>query len=184
MINRPPNRKPSKKTLLLVGLAVILVCGGAASAYAIKKSRNSVTPMATGDENEINYGPPTDEEKKAGDDQKDKNIAEEEKRNQPTTGLKNVAVFVTDADQYEDVVEVRSFIPDHYEDGDCTITFTKGSDVVSKTTSAYRDASTTICTNPLFERSEFSSAGNWSLVVTYKAAGATGKSEAKDVKIQ
>lgn len=132
----------------------------------------------------INYNPPTEEEKQAGDKQKDQTLKEEDERNDPENLNKYTAsVIITDAGQYEDIIEVRAFIPDYYQDGSCIITFTQGEQTVTKETPAYRDASTTICTNPLFERSEFPNGGDWQVRVTYKSTGAEGISNPTIVNI-
>lgn len=91
------------------------------------------------------------------------------------TSKKNVRVIITDANQYDNLVEVRSFIPDYYENGTCTITFTQDSQTVSKTTlltKIYPLLSVLI----LFSRSEFPTAGTWNVTVTYETANAKGVS--------
>lgn len=101
-----------------------------------------------------------------------------------STTASNTTVIITDAAQYDDTIEVRSYIPDHYEDGTCTITFTQDSKVVTKQTPAYRDATTTICTNPLIKRSEFPSPGTWIVKITYESSGASGESKAQNISIR
>lgn len=132
----------------------------------------------------INLGPPTAEEKKAGDTQKEETTKAEERRNQSENQNKQTAnVIITDAGLYDATVEVRAFIPDHYQDGTCTITFLKDGTKVEKSTPAYRDASTTVCTNPLFPRSEFKQSGEWRVTVTYTSEGAYGVSQQQSVTI-
>ena len=137
----------------------------------------------------INYGPPTKEEKQAGDKQKETNSQKEQQQNsQQEQGAgqseaRTVHVTITDAAQYGNTIEVRSFIPDYYEDGTCTITFKKDSFLVTKDTPAYRDATTTICTNPVFARSEFPVGGKWQVTVSYTSNGAKGQSATQEVVI-
>jgi hypothetical protein len=136
----------------------------------------------------INYDPPTDEEAQAGDKIKDDvNQKEKQSQNNPdqSDGAKQEAsVIITDAGQYDDIIEVRAFIPNHYQDGTCTITLTKDTFSVSKSTPAYRDATTTICTNPLFARSEFATPGEWSVTVSYSSSGAQGTSSSETIDIR
>ncbi len=130
------------------------------------------------------YSPPTAQEQQAGDQQKEINDQKQQaQKNSSQTGEKTVSVIITDAGQYDDKIEVRAFIPDYYQDGTCKITITKDSYTVSKSTPAYHDVSTTICTNPLFSRSEFPVSGQWQVVVTYTAAGAKGTSAPKNITI-
>jgi len=82
------------------------------------------------------------------------------------------------------VIEVRAFVSNQYKDGTCTTTLTKGSLKVSKETKAYKDATTTICTNPLIDRSELKQAGDWQVVVKYTAGNISGESKPQTVKIE
>ena len=180
-------KKSSKKKPLLLALAALLLIGAVLAILELTDVINlySRKQNSSDSSNGINLGPPTEEEQQAGDDKKDEIIESENHQNSDDeTSAKTAHVIITDAAQYSDVIEVRSFINDHYEDGTCTITFTQGSQTVSKDTPAYRDASTTICTNPLFQRSEFPASGNWQVIVTYKASGASGQSEPQTVKIE
>lgn len=137
----------------------------------------------------INYSPPTEEEIKAG------NIAKENTANSPTSnddaGLEQpngpkekVDVIITDANQYDEIIEVRSFIPNHYQDGTCTIRFSKDDYTITKQVPAYKDATTTICTNPLINRSEFIVNGTWQVSVAYDSTNAEGLSTTKSIEIK
>lgn len=165
---------------------LILLVGGLAAAWqsgvfrSSESNTSSSGPEAT---NVVDYGPPTEEEQKAGDNVKE-SVTTENTGTNTQPGNKSVNVIITDATQYDSIIEVRSFVPNHIEDGVCTITFTKGAETLQKTANAFADASTSICTNPTIERSEFSSAGTWNLVVAYNSKTATGKSEAREVIIK
>jgi hypothetical protein len=186
------NKKHNQlKKYLVISLILLIAAGVLVFALETSGVTNFVNNKATDEQtsdvnpNDINYEPPTEEEKNSGDEQKDDVLKDEEQRNDPDNQNKQTAsVIITDAKQYDDIIEVRSFIPNHYEDGTCTITFTKDSQSISKDTPAYRDASTTICTNPLFNRSEFPGSGDWNLVVYYKSTGASGQSSITTVKIE
>lgn len=187
-----PKKKKNRKKKLVI-MIVIATCLIGAGFFGYKYvQRNKQTNHDN--TNNINLSPPTEQEKSAGDEQKkeivDRQELEKNKNNQTQSSApnnnskKSVTILITDANQYDDVIEVRSFMPDHYEDGSCKITFTKGNLLVSKTTSAYRDATTTICTNPLFKRSEFSTAGEWQVTVEYTSNSAQAKSKPQTVSIK
>jgi hypothetical protein len=164
-------------------LVAILATGG----YLLLNKKDDKTAKTSSDDTQqtedyINYNPPTDEEKAAGDAAKANLDTQSSNQNGSPNG--NATVIITDAAQYDDVIEVRSFISNHYEDGTCTITFTLGQKTVTKETPAYKDISTTICTNPLFQRSEFSVAGQWQMTVSYKSTGASGSSAPRVVTIK
>lgn len=173
------NKKLSKKTLILSAITLVSLGVIGAWIYSMQKSQENVIDG-------VNYGPPTEEEKQAGDRQKELVDKTEAQRNQPqdNSQKKNVSVEITDAGQYDDIIEVRSFIPNHFQNGVCIITFAKGDQKLIKQTPAKTDISTTICLNPNIARSEFSSAGNWQMYIEYNAKNAIGKSETLTVKIQ
>lgn len=133
----------------------------------------------------INYDPPTDEEKQAGDQQKFENSKPEGTETPSSDGdKKSVNVIITDAGQYEDIIEVRAFMPSHYEDGTCTITLRKDSHLITKETPAYKDVSTTICTNPLIKRSDLPTSGTWQVTVSYESEGGIGTSAPQDLEVK
>lgn len=182
----PIRRKKSKKPLIIAIAVSIALLGAGLWAYAYFSNRGTDDDTRT--VNEINYDPPTVEEKAAGDEQKKKLEPTKPDENtdpsDPPEDSNQVKVVITDAGQYDDIIEIRSFIPDHYQDGTCTVTLTKGTTTVTKETTAYRDASTTICTNPLIKRSEFPSAGDWTVRVQYASANARGTSELQTITIK
>jgi hypothetical protein len=132
----------------------------------------------------VNYGPPTDEEKNAGDQQKDINLQKEEDiKNAPT--LSQAHVFVVDASQYDSTVEVRAFISNAIEDGGtCTVEFSKEGDSFSRSSTAFKDATTTQCGAITLSRSSFSSAGNWQVRVSYRSATLSGESNVTNMEIK
>lgn len=181
--------KLSRKKIIILCI-VLLMLFALGLHLAIKTNMFGLTekknPKNESESHSINYDPPTEEEKESGDKQKDDLVENqyEGNENQVQSISQSATVIITDAAQYGDVIEVRSFIQDHYEDGTCTITFTQGAKKVEKETSAYRDASTTICTNPLFKRNEFPTSGDWDVVVSYVAGNTVGVSAKKVVSIQ
>lgn len=174
---------PKKKKVIILVLVLLLIIMGTTVAFVILSDDQ---PKA-GDTSTVNYDPPTDEEIRAGEKQKDKIDQQEElieQESQNPGKEKNVSVIITDAGQYDDIIEVRSFIPNHFQDGTCTITASQGITKITKETPAYKDISTTICTNPLINRSEFSSTGQWVITVDYVSAEAHGRSDPKTITIE
>lgn len=187
MPKRTSSKRSNKKkiSLILLSVALVFLATAALELTGVTDFYKHDKAPSDSDSSSINYQPPTENEKQSGDKQKDKVVEDEAARNNPETQNKQkVSVIITDAGQYDDIVEVRSFIPDHYQDGACTITFTQGTRKVTKDTPAYRDASTTICTNPLFARSEFPSSGDWQVVVSYNAGSFQGSSEPRTVNLR
>jgi hypothetical protein len=168
--------------LLLIPLFVVGLLNSRSLVNRINKTdpSDAVSVPVNG----INYGPPTENEIAEGNSQKEKNIqAEKNRMSFDKNSTQKVTVIITDAGQYGDKVEVRAFVPDYYKDGTCTIKFTQGPSTIEKQTPAYRDVSTTICTNPLLNRADFSSSGTWQLVVSYSSMSVSGTSEPVEVNI-
>lgn len=184
--NHRHNKKSRSSKFLVILVALLLVSFSGFFAYKHffqKKNSNTI------------YTPPTQEEKQSGNEIKPEVVKRQEQEDAqkkdstnsstPTTSTNNNAeVIITDAAQYNNVIEVRSFVANKYQDGTCKITLTKGELVVSKETKAYKDATTTICTNPLIDRSEFKQTGDWQVFVQYTAGATTGSSKPQTVKIE
>jgi len=174
------NKKSNRLIFLTLVIILILVSFGAL-IYLEKTGKIDLyqknKETATTTQNPINYDPPTQEEKTAGDNQKTK-IVSSNKSNSPSDPktTNSASVVVVDASQYTDVIEVRAFVSDHIEDGTCTFTFTKNNLKIVKTEPAYADASTTPCITLDVPKGEFKLSGTWSLVVDYisKSEGVSG----------
>ncbi len=185
--NRSIEHKKSPKNVVYI--LIILVIVGVVGFLGYRHYNNKKS-------NVISYSPPTQEEKSSGDEIKKEVVKKQEQEDsqkkdnpeqpygQQPTNSSNATVVITDAGQYDDVIEVRAFVSDRYQEGTCKITITKDSLYVSKTTQAYKDARTTICTNPLFDRSEFKQAGEWLVVVEYSSQNYSGKSNPLSIKIK
>ena len=165
------NRKSKRLRTIIPALVVVFACGVALTLYKTRHDNNAVTPSSDGES--INYAPPTDQEKNQGNVQKEHTARDEARQNDTDTSTaksqKVVSVVITDASQYDDIIEVRAFVPNYYQDGTCTITFTKDGKTISKNSPAYKDISSTICTNPKILRAEFSLAGEWKVTVSYES---------------
>ncbi|NBX97778.1 hypothetical protein EBQ81_02845 [bacterium] len=177
----------NKKRWLIIGTVVI----GIIIVFLYLESSNRTNffgKTTVNQKKDTTYSPPTDQEKKAGDEQKQKITGDNPKpapqNNTSNQPKKTVTVLITDAAQYDSAIEVRSFIPDFYEDGTCTILFTKDTLSFTKTAPAFKDSSTTICTNPVIKRSEFKESGTWIVSVSYESANAIGQSQSQSITIK
>jgi len=158
--------------LLIVVIAGILEKTGVTDFYQKSQSK---TPTEVAPQPTINLEPPTSEESKAGDQQKDQIVQQETK---PPTPAMNAKVIIVDASQYDTSVEVRAFASNVIKNGTCTFTFTKsGESSIEKTEPAYADASSSPCIALTVDRSEFPSAGTWQLTVKYTSEGIEGSAE-------
>ncbi len=174
-------RTNSKKILIPAALAITLVV--ATFFVYTTSNRNSNTPT-TPTQTDTSDASPTEQEQKAGDEQKQIISTQEENIAKQPSGLKEATVVITDAGQYGQSVEVRAFVSNIYENGTCMITVKNGGTVITKDTPAYKDATTTQCTNPMILRSEFPNGGDWYVKVHFSSASSSGESESKLITLQ
>ena len=150
----------------------------------------------------VNLDKPTKQEQAAGDEKKqelvnettdsdkDSRASSSEQPNQPSAqsvSKVSTEVIITSAAQFDqartvndtsdDIIDIRAYMPDRYEEGTCTYTLTKGSLKVVESMPARPDVNYTICTNPEIKRSALAESGDWKLVVSYDSEAAHGESE-------
>jgi outer membrane lipoprotein-sorting protein len=160
----------TKKSSAIITLVILtLVVGGLAwKHFSSNKSQGASQPTET-----INYNPPTNEEKKAGDN------VDIKKNTPPTTSQPpsqtstnevsgSASVAITDANVYNGQVEVRAFVSNMIADGTCTYTFTSSTKTITKTSPAKADVSTTNCLTLDFNVSELSGYKKWVVTVKYE----------------
>lgn len=137
----------------------------------------------------INYSPPTEEERKAGNEQKQANEDRNrqiEEQNQNHTDKKQVKPFLSYWGQDSDSrsIEVNGYITGIYEDGGtCTLTARKDQQEVTTSRKAIKDAKTTTCGLLEIARDKLTP-GNWSVAVTYNSSTATGTSDTVNVEVK
>jgi hypothetical protein len=176
-------KKNKKTTLLITILAALLIIASVAAYFFFFKKAD--TFQGTAGVSKVNYGPPTEQEKKAGDAQKKAVVEQDKLDNQGTPANTNADIFISDASYYSDdnMVEVRGYVTNVYENGGtCTATFTQGSQSVSTSSTGFQDAKTTQCGILNIARSKFATAGTWNLTLTYSSPTAQG-SKTSSIKL-
>jgi hypothetical protein len=159
----------NSRVFLIIALLIVLATGG---VFAYRRFA-TVTPAK---DPSINYGPPTVEEQRAGDEQKEKIVEEDKKQPSPTPQSPTKAeVVIVDASQYGGEIEIRAYVSNIYADGTCTATFTKGTQKVEKEGDAFKEATNTQCKTITIPRSEFPSAGTWNVTVAFSSASSSGE---------
>jgi hypothetical protein len=166
-----------RNNLLILSLVLVLLLAIAGYALAHRTSGKTNANETTGPSisSNINYGPPTSQDKQ--DVQNHKNgLPSGGAQNSPPTdssGKKNVTPIVTEADQSQ----VTAFVPGIFEEGgSCVATFTKDSAVLTKTVQGFANATYTSCAPFNFSGSFFPTNGQWSVTVAYKSTSAEGTS--------
>jgi hypothetical protein len=176
------------KKVLLPAIAILIV--GTASLWWVQqdsKTSSQQTAKVEGSQEDINFDPPTKEEKE-GNDQNKTAIEQRDKLEQPGTSpaqTREVKPTITFADQYGTQVEVGGYVNSVVEDGGtCTARFTRGSSSFSKTSVGVRNASSTNCPVITADVSEFSSKGTWSVVLSYASSSVAGSSDSKNLEVK
>lgn len=164
---------------IIIPIAVVLVAVSVGLAYALFNTNNeSNLPVSTDSPRtaKINFDPPTEPEKAAGDQQKEVLVKDSEAS---ATAATVANVVIVDSAQYDDTIEIRAFISNVFKDGTCTAVLTNGQSKVTKTVTALKDATTTRCSAINIPRSEFALAGNWDMKLIYEAEGVSGQAAGK-----
>ena len=177
LMDRYKKHKPYKKIIIAV-IALALLLGAGAYIYIHNRDSKALNP--------INYGPPTEQEKQAANEQKQENVERETIDKEPATTKQDAKVIIVDGSQYGETVEIRSYIQNVYEDGgECKAVLSKsGQTSVSATSTAFKDATTTQCGPINIPRTQFNAAGNWDLVITYTSPAHSGMSTKQTVALE
>lgn len=179
----------SNKKPLYVAILIVLVLLMSGLAYSYKNNlfffQEDSSTTADG---EINLNPPTPEDKREAERNKQRIIEEEEKKDTaagPTNDAKQevtpIIGFIQQADSQD--IEANGYITSVIEDdGTCTLTLERQGQKVTKSKQALPDAQGTVCGLLTVERSRLS-AGEWSATITYSSAKYQGTSNERKIKV-
>lgn len=172
-------KKSTKKYYLIVATAVLLLVAGAFTyVYAFNGSIFGWKKPPVKDSS-INYNPPTDEQKQAGENTKDAslNSPEEQKPNNtnetptpptPSPGAKStVSLSIPTAISNPPSFQIRTEIGAVTNEGTCTITLTKGSKTITKTADIQALPRISTCKGFDIPLTELSS-GQWSVALHFE----------------
>lgn len=176
-------RLSTKKKVLIALVGLVLVAG---AGYAFMRYRDN----NSGEEGTINYGPPTEQEKQQAEDNKDAvaeriKLENEATQNPPSpNNKKSVTPIITHAAENDGQIHINAYVPGIFEEGGtCTATLTKDGATVTANSAGFGNVSTTGCTPIHIPRGEFSSSGDWKLVLSYSSNTAQGNSDSKTVRV-
>ncbi len=178
-------------------LVAVLIAGVLLFAAKIKNRQQAAGSKPTNDEvaqntktNSINYEGPTDADKQETSSHKVDLLKNTQSNSKDTTppsqNLQNVtptlinAFYSTERNQ----VTVSGFVSGVIEDGgSCTVTLTHENTSVTKTAIGVANASQTDCPPFNINRSELSSSGTWSVMLSYKSDTVNGNSRTQTVEV-
>ena len=136
--------------------------------------------------NEVNYDPPTQEDKQQSQEGKKNSAAPDEGTSitRDENGKQKVSIGISFADIINNQVEVRAFTPSVFEGGGiCTAQFTKNSQTITATSEAFVDSTSSQCGPIYVDPARFTEKGTWSLVVSYLSNNAAGTSESIEINL-
>ncbi len=191
-------KKLSKKSTI-IGLAMLLLLTGGASAYYVKShdSKAVIYPKVAQHSSTKKKSPtPAKNETVTPVTKKQANPAPT-----PSNQPPGATVIITHVEQTGNSIAIGAYA-DQQPAGTCTVTFTHGADVVTKNVTSYVDASgksicdfpsdvrcvdtgsgTTACKDPFIKRSDFPVAGQWQVIVRFTASAISGQSAAQTITI-
>jgi hypothetical protein len=183
--------KNIKKTILVVLIALLVILAG---SYTYVAAKNGYWPFPTqatnssadtSDTNDSSSETPVGDEPAYNGEKNPENTPDDMTEVPTEAGSANaVGVGIASAGLYNNQVEVRAFVTDVIEGGGtCTATFTKNNRTVTESSEAFIDASTSQCRPIIIDRSRFSEAGTWSVVVTYTSSTSKGESAPIEVSL-
>jgi hypothetical protein len=172
-------QRPSKKIIFTI-VAALVVIVSLIMWYLWSRTPQQTT--GTQPTNTINYNPPTEEEKQAGDKQKEV-IVQNQKNDTPTQNP-DLRVFIVRTFQDPSGFNIRSEV-DGTTTGDCLITFTKdGQPTVTKTFPVVFEATSSSCQNTPISPSDFSVSGSWNLQIIVKKDGMQSAAATTTVEVK
>lgn len=156
LYRRPVIIAASLVAVLLVGFLVILATNHSKSSYNPSNSAkaNNSNSADKSTSSNAQASPISSSNKDAGS-----NASQD-------TQPGSVSVFIIDASQYNDIVEVRAYADTPYS-GTCHYTFSNGQQSFTKTTTTTTSATTNYCATLDVNRNEFTASGNWTVTVQY-----------------
>lgn len=174
----------SKK--IIITLVITALCAISVGAYfALRNDASSDTPRGV---NSVDYGPPTEADKKETEAFKER---QQNEANNPapapatSNGKLAVNPVISYAGQYDALFEASAFVPTILEEGGaCTLRLTNGRTTVTKTSTGVRDAKTTRCRTFSFPSRELKPTGTWTAVVEYSSETAAGTSNKIEVEVK
>jgi len=173
-------RKNRAKKVWLACVSLVIVLSLAGFFTYRHFSADQKAPTAEAPVNQINYDPPTEEEKQETENQKDQII-----NNTPTetsvdtAGKKVVKPVIASADKSG----ASAYITGIFEEGGtCTATYTHDNDKITTTSTGFQNSNYTSCA-PLTLQSPLNISGNWELVVSYSSNQSAGSSAPQVIKV-
>jgi len=193
MIRINKNRFP-KKTIITVGIIAALSIAAVTYVYGFNGNlfgwRSNQDSSNTGD-----YTPTTPEQQQSGEDIKNDTVNDQENPSKPTTDAdtpaspvdqgsakSTITLDISSLNQTNSTYQIRTLIGAVTNEGQCTLTLTKGGNTISKAVNVSALAKTSTCQGFDIPMNELT-AGAWQLNVAFSNSTLTG-TVTKNITIQ
>jgi len=174
----------SKKCKFILAAIIIILTGfiGIGVKHFLSLNKSNTRDIVSKPLNPINYGPPTQQEKKDSEAYKDELLVQ----SQSTIAYANeVQPLITTASQNNQIITVKGYVPGIVENrGTCIITLEKSSLKIVKKVEAAANASTTDCALFQINRDELNESGEWRVSIAYKSEKYSGTSQLRPLTVQ
>lgn len=167
------NNRHFKRNLIFAVVLVIVASAGVFAYYKATTPTHKDAPSINQSDANVNQKPPTNEEKQAGESQKQASVDKDKSR---ATTPASISVTITAANQNGSVLNIRSLIGIITSTGSCQLTLTKETTVVTKTSGTQALADSSACKGFDIPTSELSK-GTWHAVLVVANDGISGKAE-------
>lgn len=189
-------RRPNlTKRLFLVACMALIIVGGlvildVANKIDLPGFPDKKLSQSSNSNNNINYGPPTEQEKKETENFKNNKDPSDKSTAPPaqtSTGKVAVTPIISSWGQNPQTgaVEVSGFVPGIFEDGgQCTAKLSNNSKVVEQSLQAVKSAQNVSCSLITIPKDKLGT-GKWSINLTYSSTQAEGSSnQSIDIEIK
>lgn len=171
------NKKQSgrkKLVIAIAGVAILLVAAGA--SYYFLYLNKQASSDGTRPANTVDYSPAKQSDK-IGDSSKDQ-IAKQpaDDSSTPSTPPQSLSVTITNTSQDTNTVYVRAIIS-NATSGECTLTLTHGTTVITKKAPVGAQANYGNCQGFNVPKSELGASGTWKVKIDVTSSAATGSAE-------
>lgn len=175
--------KVSKKLIFVLSSLIFIVLV-TVSLYLVGQKQTSKISEANNNtkaQDGTQYPGPTEQELIDAQNNKAKLTNEDNKPSSYGNTKRKVTPIITNANS----TEIRAFIPSIVEEtGTCTATFTKGNNSFAKSSNGFANTSNTNCVPIILKRSDFDSAGSWSVKVSYISSTFQGDSNITNIEVR
>lgn len=187
-----------KKTIIVTSVVAALALGAITYVYGFNGNLFGwqASQKSSNTDNSGNYKPATPEQQQSGTDIKSDTVNNQSTPSKPSTNTtetpttpapqgtnkSTVTVDISSQNQTSTTYQIGVDIGVVTNDGTCTLTLTKGSSVVTKTSLVYALAKTTTCQGFNIPMTELS-AGTWQLNIVFSNSTLTG-TVTKSITIQ